>query len=177
MKKNSGLIIRVFVAVLSACVLAGCGGKGPQIPSQRKGQAPKEDSTTLAMMEMTMRMAEAADAELTRIASSQEDPYALYEANVWLYIQDRGDEELPSPEQSCKLRMRTYSLDGQLLIDEEGTYHLHKNELPYGVESNIDELHPGGKARMYVPWYTAYGQQGTQHVPPYENVIIEIEVQ
>lgn len=159
-----------------ALLLAGCGGKGPQIPSQRKGQPPKEDSTTMAMMELNMQLAQAADNELTRIASAQQEAYALYDANVWMHIIDRGNEVLPSPTRQCALRMRTYSLDGRLLLDSEGTYTLGKNEIPAGVEWNIDELHPGGKAKMYVPWYMAYGQQGTDHVPPYENVIIEIEI-
>ena len=53
---------------------------------------------------------------------------------------------------------------------------LGKNELPMAVEWNMDELHPGGMARMYAPWYTAFGQQGTAHIPPYENVMIEIEL-
>jgi hypothetical protein len=161
---------------LTALILAGCGGKAPQIPSQRKGQAPKEDSTSIALMELNMQLARAADNELTRIVSTQEERYALYDANVWMLITDRGNEDAPAPTGSCTLRMRTYSLDGKLLLDSEGTYTLGKNELPNGVEWNIDELHPGGKARMYVPWYMAYGQQGTEHVPPYENVIIEIEM-
>ena len=48
--------------------------------------------------------------------------------------------------------------------------------MPVTVEWNISELHPGARVRMYVPWYAAYGLQGTAHVPPYENVIIELEL-
>ena len=161
---------------LAALLTVGCGGKGPQIPSQRKGQAPAEDTAQLALMELNMRLAQTADAELTRIASAKEEPYALYDANVWMLIIDRGNEDLPSPTGSCVLHMRTYSLDGRLLLDSEGTYRLGKNELPAGVEWNIDELHPGGRANMFVPWYMAYGQQGKAPVPPYENVFIEIEL-
>ncbi len=128
------------------------------------------------MMELNMHLAQAADDELLRIVSAQEEPYALYDGNVWMLIIDRGNDQLPSPTGSCPLRLRTYALDGKLLLDAEGTYALGKNELPGAVEWNIDELHPGGKARMYVPWYMAYGQQGNDHVPPYENVIIELEL-
>ena len=130
----------------------------------------------MAMMELNMRLAQSADKELTKIVTALNEPYALYDANVWMRIFDRGDEELPSPSEKCTLHMLTYTLDGQLLLDEEGTYALGKHELPGGVEWNLDELHPGGKARMYVPWYMAYGAQGNRHVPPYENVIIEIEI-
>jgi FKBP-type peptidyl-prolyl cis-trans isomerase len=29
---------------------------------------------------------------------------------------------------------------------------------------------------MLVPWYAAYGIQGTDEIPPYENLIIEIDI-
>ena len=161
---------------LAALLLTGCGGKGPQIPSQRKGQAPEEDSVSIAMMKLNMQLAESADSELTKIVSALDEPYALYDANVWMWIIDRGNEDLPTPSEHCELHMRTYTLEGKMLMDVEGTYALGKHELPGGVEWNLDELHPGGKARMYIPWYVAYGQQGNEHIPPYENVIIEIEV-
>ena len=170
--KGKGLVVSGFLVLL----MAGCGGKGPQIPSQRKGQAPAIDSAEMAVMELNMHLARTADNELTRIASSQDEPYAVYDVNVWMHIVDRGNEDLPSPTGTCTLHMCTYTLDGKLLIDEEGTYRLGKNELPAGVEWNLDEMHPGGKAKLYVPWYVAYGQQGTDRIPPYENVFIEIEL-
>jgi len=165
-----------WLIALALLLLTGCGHKSPQIPSQRKGHAPEQDTAALAMMELNMRLAQAADNELARIASAQQEPYALYEANVWIHFTDRGDTEAPAPEGTCTLRMRTYALNGKLLTDTEGSYALGRNELPPGVEWNIGEMHPGAKARMYVPWYMAYGAQGTDHVPPYENVIMEIEI-
>jgi FKBP-type peptidyl-prolyl cis-trans isomerase len=73
--------------------------------------------------------------------------------------------------------MRVYTLEGKLLTDNKGTYAIGKNELPYAVDRNLREMHPGAKMRMYVPWYTAYGQSGTEHVPPFENVIIDLEIE
>ena len=93
-------------------------------------------------------------------------------------IQDRGDDDSPSPqpEQEWRIAMRIYALNGQLYMDSEGTYRIGKHELPQGVEDNIGELHRGGKARMYVPWYAAYGISGTAEIPPYENIVIDIEL-
>jgi predicted small lipoprotein YifL len=167
---------RIAALTLSIVLLAGCGGKGPQIPSQRKGQEPRGDSTALAMLELNMRLAQAADTELTRLATAQDDSYALYDANVWIHFIDRGDTDTDYSGPTRTLRMRTYTLDGKLLTDSEGTYTLGKNELPGGVEWNIKEFHPGSRVRMFVPWYMAYGQQGTEHIPPYENVMIELEM-
>ena len=72
--------------------------------------------------------------------------------------------------------MIVYSLDGRLLEDSEGIYMIGKLELPRAVDANIPDWHPGSKIRMYAPWYSAYGMKGTAHIPPYENVLIEIKL-
>ena len=167
-------LVSVFVALL----LIGCTGTAPQRPSQRKGQAPQADSTQLAAMELNMQLAKAADKAVMEAALAQEESYALYESQAWIHIFDNGDDQRDKPQlgQACDIHMRVYTFDGTLLVDTEGHYILGKGELPSAVERNACELNHGTKARMYVPWYTAFGLQGTEFVPPYENVIIDIEI-
>lgn len=159
-------------------LLVCCGHQAPQRPSQRKGESPKVDSAQLALMELNQQLAIAADQQLAKLAQEQDEPYALYESNVWMYIPNRGNEAdgVPSPDEEWVVAMRIYTLGGQLLTDSESTYRLGHRELPQGVEENIYELYRGGEARMLVPWYAAYGITGTANIPPYENVIIELEL-
>lgn len=163
---------------LVALLLIGCNSTAPQRPSQRKGQAPEADSTQLAAMELNMQLAKAADKAVMEAVQAQEESYALYESKAWIHIYDNGDDQRDKPQlgQACDIHMRVYTFDEQLLLDTEGHYILGKSELPSAVERNACELNHGAKARMYVPWYTAFGQQGTAFVPPYENVIIDIEI-
>lgn len=172
MKNKLGFIL-IIAALLSAC-----GHQAPQRPSQRRGETPKADSASIALMELNYQLAVAADKQLAQLAQAQNEPYALYEAGTWMRIIDRGEDTEISPlfGESWTVHMRTYDLDGKLLLDSEGYYQLGKQELPLAVEMNIGELHSGGKARLLAPWYAAYGLQGTTHVPPYTNVIIEIEL-
>jgi len=159
-------------------LMVSCGGKGPQIPSKRSGESVQVDSASLALMELNQQLAKAADEQMMQLATAQDEPYALYDAHTWIHIIDRGDTDRQAPKygESCAMHIRTYDLNGTLLLDAEGTYTLGKNELPPAVDRNAGELHPGGKARMYAPWYSAYGLKGTETIPPYENVIIEIEL-
>ena len=165
-----------ILAVLAVC--AGCAQKGPQRPSQRMGQSPDPDSAALALLELNQQLAQAADEELYHIVQSLDEPYALYDSNVWMRIVDKGDEDSPTPRSGeyREVHMRVYNLDGKLLEDTDGTYRILRHELPPGVDVNLLDLHRGAKARMYAPWYAAYGLQGTAHIPPYENVIIDIEL-
>ena len=167
-----------IIGILGLLLLAGCTHQAPQRPSRRMSQTPVADSATLALMELNQRLAQAADEQVARVAQSQEETYALYEANAWMHIFDHGDETrgLPSKNEPLTVHLRVMNMDKQLLMDAEGTYVLGKRELPEAVEQNIGELHHGGKARLFVPWYSAYGLQGTAAIPPYENVIIDIEL-
>ena len=55
-------------------------------------------------------------------------------------------------------------------------YTIGKQELPIAIEFSIREWHRGCRIRMFVPWYSAFGMQGTNDIPPYENVMIELEL-
>ena len=72
--------------------------------------------------------------------------------------------------------MRILSLEGQLYSDIEQTAHAGKYELPSAIDANITEWHHGAKVKLLAPWYAAYGIKGTDEIPPYENVMIELEL-
>ena len=170
---------RVAVIIgFAVLLLYGCNGKGPQRPSQRIGEAPQVDSSQLALLKLNQQLANAADDQLAQIAHQQAESYALYDANAWVHIIDRGDEDsaAPQPGEEWMIRMRVLDLNEHLLMDSEQTYLLGKHKVPRAIDLNIGELHHGGKARMFVPWYSAFGLQGTEEIPPYTNVIIEIEL-
>ena len=168
-----------FIGIgLCLCLLSGCASKGPQRPSHRSGETPKADSAQLALMELNQQMAKAADEQLTRLAQEQKETYALYEHNVWVHVLEAGDRDGNSPRQDEEwdIRLRTYSLSGRLYRDEERKVRIGRYELPAAIEDNIAEWHHGTHVRLLVPWYAAYGIQGTAEIPPYENVIMDLEL-
>jgi len=172
MKAKSILIIG------SIALLAACNPVAPQRPTHRSGSAPQIDSAQLAVLELNQQLAIAADKQLTLFAQSQEETYALYESHTWMTILSRGDESsaCPAENEEWTIHMRVYDLQKNLLLDSEAAYPIGKNELPLAIEANIREMHHGTQVRMIAPWYAAFGMQGTAQVPPYENVIIEMEL-
>lgn len=167
-----------YIVLCCAGLLLSCRPQAPQIPSQRKSAAPEVDSTALALLALNQQLASAADLQLAALVQKESTSYALYEAGTWMCILSRGDENRPHPQEGEEwtIHMRIYNLEGKLLTESEATYPIGKYELPQAVDANIGELYPGGKARLYAPWYSAYGLRGTKTVAPYENVIIEIEL-
>lgn len=163
---------------LAVLMLVACNRLAPQRPSQRMGQVPQVDTAQLALLQLNRQLAEAADNLLMQTAQAQDEAYALYEANTWVTILDPGNTESasPVPGEEWTVHMRTYTLTGELYTDSEGTYRIGKQELPIAVDVNICEWHRGCRIRMYAPWYAAYGIKGTDEIPPYENVMIELEL-
>ena len=169
MKAKKGIVWALVLMLLT-----GCGHQAPQRPSQRLGEAPQADSAQLVLMELNRQLADAADRQLVELVQTQPETYALLEHNTWVHVFDQGDR-IPTGDERT-IRMRIYTLDGRLLLDSEGSYRLGKYELPQGIEANIGELLHGAKARMFIPWYAAYGVSGTEDIPPYENIRIDIEL-
>ena len=166
-----------WITIIGVALLAGCSNTAPQRPSQRKGESPKADTTALALMEMNQQLAQAADDCLLHLAQAQPETYALYERGVWASIEDKGDMGKPVTQgEECTLLMKVLSLSGELYMDSEVTARIGKYELPAGVDDNITEWHHGARVRMFVPWYAAYGIKGTDHIPPYENIVIELNI-
>lgn len=158
-------------------LLAGCTYTAPQRPSQRKGASSQADTTALAMMELNQQLAQAADEQLLRLAQAQQEPYALYERGVWAFVAEKGDTERPVRNgEECTVRMTVYSLSGDRYTDSEITACVGKYELPAALDDNMPEWHHGARVRMFAPWYAAYGIKGEGAIPPYENVIIELEI-
>ena len=172
-------IAKKICCIVFILLLVGCGKKNPQTPSRWLGKEPKVDTTQLALLELNKKMVEAADTKLTQIAQTQTEPYALYNGNTWIYFEQRGDMNAPAPKDGdiWEIHMTVYTLETkQLLVDIIREYRIGKSELPPAIDNNISEVRKGSQARMLVPWYGAFGMQGTKEVPPYENVIINIEI-
>jgi len=167
-----------LLIVLIAAMTVGCGGRGPQRPSFRSGSEPEVDSAQLALMALNQHLAQTADQEVRIKAQAQEEQYALYESGAWGHVFDYGNTSGPSPQrgETWTVHMRVYSLDGKLYSDIIQEMPIGQYELPLAIEASISEWHRGARVRMIAPWYAAYGMQGKEGVPPYENVIIDFEL-
>ncbi|MGM9810630.1 MAG: hypothetical protein ACI30J_07170 [Paludibacteraceae bacterium] len=179
MRDNSRLVCFLWICLLLSA--SGCGGRGPQRPSQRSGTKPEADSASLALMEMNQRMAIAADEEVLHYVQGREDRERFAQmpfSNAWVRFMERGDEQsaCPQKDETWRLHIKTYSLQGQLLLDTEQEYRIGRSELPMCIEVNISEWHRGAEVMIVAPWYAAYGMMGTEDVPAYENVLLKISI-
>ena len=165
-----------YSIILCALFITACTQTAPQRPSQRKSEAPKPDSTQMALLALNQQLTEAADARLASIARADTLPFALYEHGTWAAVIAPGTGETVRPKEECTLHIRVFSLSGTLYTDNQQTAVIGAQTLPAAIEENIREWRHGAQLILLAPWYAAYGIKGTEHIPPYENIRIELEI-
>ncbi len=159
---------------------AGCTPQAPQRPSQRSGQTSPSDSITLAMVELHQRLADAADIELNRYIKEHPGQWFSQDDGSW-WMRQRGgeaDRQKGGEAERLQIRLITRDLEGKLLSDVEGEYELGKCQLPEAVESviTLNFKLSTFNFKVLAPWYVAYGSQGNDAIPGYQNVIIEVYI-
>ena len=174
--QRSGLTaIAVFVIALAltACTIA------PQRPSQRSDETPVPDSALMMQVEAHRMLAQAADAQLVEYIRLHPGHWFAQEDGSW--VLDPNPDPFPHRareigEQSVALHMVVKDLQGNLLLDEQKEYRLGHCELPEAVENTLHSTLSTLNLIILAPYYVAFGSQGTDAIPPYTNVIIEIEL-
>lgn len=173
---NGLSVIAVFVIALA---MSACSSQAPQHPSQRSGQSAEPDSATLAMVEMNQQLAAAADRELMSYMRNHPGRWFEQEDGSWCEPDTIPLNYAYSPTRPIHLHLITRDLNDQLLSDVQGEYQLGKCQLPQAVENYITIHYPQSTIhfKALAPYYVAYGSQGTENIPPYTNVVIEVKVQ
>jgi len=73
-----------------------------------------------------------------------------------------------------------YLADGKLIqATKEDTpfkFTLDKRSLIPGVNEAIVKMRVGGKARLFIPYYLGYGEEGTAVFPKKADLIFELEL-
>ena len=171
MSRNSA---HIALLVLCMTLLCACRRTAPQRPS-RPSDPPKVDSALLALMDINRHLADAADTELVRWVRQQSAEFVQIEDGVWLQkpLPAQGGVT-PRQDERWNIHLQVRRLDGTLLADRQLRCLIGRKALPDAVETVVALMHDGDSALVAAPWYTAYGVQGYDAVPPYENVLFRI---
>ncbi len=152
-------------------MLMACGKTQPQRPTF-KNRPQAADSTVVALVEVNQRMAADADSRLARYAT---EDYALQEDGYWVSGLHDIETGFSDSTQVC-VRMQVYDTEGNLYEDRHETFCVGKTGDMRVLDPVLRQLHRGDSVSILAPWYMAYGSLGSQVVPPYTNVRIELRV-
>lgn len=165
----------LYILTLAGCLLCvACQRTKPQSPSNRT--AATADTAQLSLVFLYQRLAEEADRVLVHAVQQSGDNYTLHNLGFWYRISRKTDSPRLQTGQQIRLHTRVYTLQDTLLLDTEEQMQIGKRQTVVAADELLQEMRLGENAVLLVPWYAAYGQAGTEQVPAYENVRIEIEV-
>lgn len=154
-------------------VLMGCGKTQPQRPNFHGETEP--DSMTVQLLTMNQQMAEQADKQLTRVATSE---FVLMDENYWVKGLYPQDDNLPTLDENeyVQFEAELFTLEGRLLGAHQASVKLGQVDEMQAVVQVLPLMQHNMQVTLLVPWYMAYGSAGSAEVPPYENLRVELSV-
>ena len=165
MRKNKLLIL--LLICLAAC---SCKRVKPQSPANQ----PTVDSIGMSASLINMRLAEAADIQLTEWVKHADTTYTLEDYGYWYCIYRHTDGDSILPQHKVELFYTATSLEGKLLEDCQTTIQVGRRESLWAIDHILPLMREGEAVKLICPYYTAYGKDGNDHVPPLQNCIIDI---
>ncbi len=153
----------------------GCQRTQPQRPSNRS--VAEVDSTELARLYFTQRMAEEANTALARFAGQLDSAYVLDARGYWYrFVEKKEQSEHLQKEQQVLVQLLVYTLQNEALSDQQMLIKVGQGSVPAAVDNILLKMALGERVSLLVPWYQAFGAIGNEQVPAYANVRIELIV-
>jgi cyclophilin family peptidyl-prolyl cis-trans isomerase len=141
---------------------------------------------------------EKANAEMAKIAAMSQEQYSAYmlaeiqktfpqakqSASGLVYIiENEGEEMKPTDGSKCSIhytgtfRASGDKFDSSYDRNAPMDFQYKVQRMIPGFEEGIGMIGKGGKAKLFIPYYAAYGAQGRPGaIPPYSDLVFDIEM-
>ena len=152
-------------------LLTACPSPQPQTLTYKNGETEQQEEQMAMLLQLNQHMAEEADRQLSRFVNAG---YVQMENGCWVCGLKNVDEPLRNGDKT-DVWIRVYLLDGTLVEDIHRTMTVGQEQTTQAVADLLPEMPRNGKVSMLVPWYIGYGTVGSEHIPPYTNMRMEIQ--
>lgn len=154
-------------------ILTCCHKTKPQLPSYKSGRTTSNtDEQVLQLLELNRHLAEEADRQLVSYAKKG---YILLDNGCWVKGLIPAESPLQTNE-TVHLWLRTYTLNDALIEDRHCTLTVGQSQEIEAVNAILTQMQHRSQISLIAPWYQAYGATGSEQIPPYTNIRIEIQI-
>lgn len=96
-------------------------------------------------------------------------------------VEREGKGKSPEYGQTVAIHYICLSMAGDEIVNTymEGSpleFMLGDNQIIQGINLSLIKMKKGEKSRLILPYYLGYGAEGASRVPPYSNLLIDIEL-
>lgn len=166
----------------------------------RKGKTAKKWDALETFNEISRKIQDKEDlknAEFAKIDAMSEGEYskfmfeevqkeypsaAISESGLVFVIENKGEEMVPLPGSPVSLHYTgTFRKDGakfdsSLDRNEPFNFTYKVQTMIPGFEEGISMIGKGGKIKVFIPYYQAYGKKGRGPIPAYADLVFDIEL-
>lgn len=100
------------------------------------------------------------------------------ERGLYYTITRQGNGRQARQGDSVTITYRGYFLDGKVFDKDEDGYSFITGlgQVIAGLDEAIPLMKEGMKMKLFIPYYLAYGSEGTSTIPPYSSLIFDVEL-
>lgn len=170
-KQFSLLIFGIF---LVSFFTVSCTKRGAQFPANKVHII---DSTDIKLQKYNKEITQRGDSAIASFISKQTENFIRTKSGIWYYIEKQTGLQHVYTDSIITFSYKSFTLEGTPVSQEENRkIKFGKKEIITGLEEGLKLMKKGESARFIIPWYLAYGAQGTDEIQPYTSMIFEVEV-
>lgn len=101
------------------------------------------------------------------------------ELGVLYSVIKTGEGPIPTEDDEVEIKYTGRLEDGTIfasMTENDTAIKLSVNQVVGGLKIALMHMTVGSKWTIFLPFETAYGEQGTDEIPPYSNLILEVEL-
>lgn len=122
-----------------------------------------------------------ADSEILSYVVDKEIEVRPDSTGLVFYFTQSGTGESPKNGDKAAFHYKGYFLNGEVFDSSYGKSYpliieLGENQIVTGLEMALLKMNKGSKATVIIPFYLAYDDMENAPVPPYSNLIFELEL-
>ncbi|MBR5602880.1 MAG: FKBP-type peptidyl-prolyl cis-trans isomerase [Bacteroidales bacterium] len=122
-----------------------------------------------------------ADLEITKYLNDNKLNVSTNTSGLVFISMEDGDGGYPKPGDRVAFHYKGYYLNGEMFDSSyDKSYplvvQLGEGMLIKGMEEALLSMNKGSKSKIIVPFYLAYNDMDNAPVPPYSNLIFELEI-
>lgn len=96
-------------------------------------------------------------------------------------VVEEGDGAIPEQGDTVSVHYTLYLQSGEVQrsthsLGSPYTFVYGEADFIEGFQQGIDSMQVGDKFRLLIPYYLAYGESGSSSIPPYADLIYDIEM-
>lgn len=137
-------------------------------------------SNNLAYYQQSLQKGRAAQMEQQLFASLKDKPgVGTFPNGVKYFVLQAGKGPRPAPTDSITINLQARLADGTVVEDTYQTktpFEATSSAFFPGLTDALEMMNEGSKWQVFVPSVLAYGDKGTERIPPNSALVIEVEL-